>query len=101
MTYVDEIASAIRANLDPTALPDGETDELFRLYALLVLALGDTVEPPDVHDAWVIWMSGIDPLHPALVPFEELDRDTAASDRPFVEAIRRTAHAIAPRRHLK
>jgi hypothetical protein len=88
MTYIDELAARIRAEVArDVGVPD-DSDGLFRLYALLARAKGAAVTARDVHDAWVIWMQGQDEDHDALVPFEELDRETQAEDSPFVLAIR-------------
>jgi hypothetical protein len=99
MNYLDELADAIRHEVDPASLPDGPVDELLRAYAVLVLAVGEEVRPADVHNAWVAWMLPRDPQHPAIVPFDRLDPATAGEDAPFVEAIRAVARRHAsPRR---
>jgi len=93
MDYVTRIAQLIRAELDPGMLPDGPIDDLLQLYAVLALTLGQDVCAADVHDAWVAWMARRNISHEALVPFDELDKDTAAEDTPFVMAIRAVAEA--------
>jgi hypothetical protein len=93
---VRQLAREIRAEVDPSDLPDESTDLLFDLYAVLALAIGTAVSSEDVHNAWVAWMMRSDPHHPSLVAFEELDAETATSDMPFVEAIR----SVADRRGL-
>lgn len=75
-------------------MPSGDTAELFRIYAVLLLARGQEVSPADVHNAWVAWMSGLDKSHEALVPYTDLAADVAAQDRPYVEAIRAVARAM-------
>jgi hypothetical protein len=91
VTYIDEVAAAIRHAVPAGALPDTETDELFRIYAVLALAKGRNTVLEDVHDAWSAWMSGRDPAHRSLKPFSELEADVQAGDRPYLEAIRRAA----------
>jgi len=88
VTYLDDIADAIRANVRGDLIPSEDTDALFRLYAVLALAKGCAVEPSDVHDAWAAWMREQDPEHPSIRPFSELDADTRRMDEPFVKAIR-------------
>jgi hypothetical protein len=88
---VAEVADLIRNEIPQDALPDGPVEELLRSYAVLALALGTTITAEDVHDAWVAWMLARDPDHPSLVPFAELDAETAKQDRPFVSAIRSVA----------
>lgn len=91
MTYVDEIAAAISRAVPAEALPDADTDELFRIYAVLALAKGRETGLEDVHDAWSAWMSGLDPNHRSLKPLAELEPEVQAGDRPYLEAIRRVA----------
>lgn len=89
--YLNDIAHAIRDEVPKTALPEGTTLALFRLYAVLLLAKGDEVTREDVHNAWVAWMASQDADHDALVPFSELDSEMQAEDTPFVAAIRAVA----------
>jgi len=98
--YITALADAIRRELAPQALPDEPVDDLLRSYAVLALAVGDTVTPEDVHNAWVAWMLPRHPEHPALVPYPELDEETAKEDLPFVAAIREVArtHHLTRRR---
>ena len=94
--YLDEIAREIRREINPQAIPRGaNVDQLFRFYAVLLLALGEQLTEADVHNAWVAWMAARDASHPALVPFDSLDSETAESDAPFVEAIRKVARRRA------
>jgi hypothetical protein len=88
MTYLDELAAQIKRQVPPNVLPEGNTTLLFRLYALLLLAKGQAVTAPDVHNAWAIWMQESDPNHHSIRPFQELDAETQASDEPFVETIK-------------
>lgn len=94
MNYLDELAAAIRAEVDPSLLPHGDTTPLFRMYALLVRAKGRSVEGSDVHDAWAAWALMAKPNHSAIQPFEALDAATQAKDDPYVDALRRVAARI-------
>lgn len=93
MTYLDAVADEIRAAVRHDALPDADTTQLFRLYAVLLLAKGDAVTAEDVHNAWVAWMVARGEDHESLVPFSELDSQTQVEDGPFVVAIRQVARA--------
>lgn len=88
-TYIDTMADAIRAQTPPDLVPDDSDDprSLFRLYALLALAVGEAVTTREVHDAWSVWMLGRGEQHESLVPFEALDPEVQAEDEPFVAAI--------------
>lgn len=91
MTYLDEIAAEIQQHVPPDLLPNEDTGELFRLYALLVLVKGIAVNAADVHNAWAVWMVDQNPDHQSIKPFEELDATTQAADEPFAQAIRAVA----------
>jgi hypothetical protein len=69
---------------------------LRELYLLLLLVLGGGVSRVDVHDAWSVWKTSIPGQegHPALVPFSDLDRETADKDQPYVDAIHRAARRL-------
>ncbi len=90
-TYLDNIASQIRAEAAGVALPAGDVEALFRLYAVVCLTRGANTTSADVHHAWVAWMLEQDPRHPSLVPLSDLDASTVAADEPFAAAIRRVA----------
>jgi hypothetical protein len=91
LSYVDELAEAVRRAVPPGVLPDGDTSALFRLYAVLALAKGEGLELEDVHDAWAAWMSGRDPEHRSLKPLAELPVEVQRADEPYLEAIRAVA----------
>jgi hypothetical protein len=91
VNYIEEIARQIRAAIPAGKLPDEDTHALFRIYAVLVLAKGESVDAADVHNAWVSWMSGREPDHESLVPYDRLPPDIAAQDAPYVAAIRSVA----------
>ena len=74
---------------------DKNTIPLFRMYAVLLIALGAAVTADDVHNAWVCWMLAEDPGHPALVPYSQLPRSVAAQDDDYVAAIRAVASKVA------
>jgi hypothetical protein len=90
-TYLQGLADEIRAELDPSSIPRGDTTWLWRIYAVLVRAKGEAVGASDVHDAWVAWAMTAKPNHDALLPFEELEPATQAKDDPYVLALRRVA----------
>jgi hypothetical protein len=93
LSYLDDIADAIKREVPADALPSGDTTQLFRMYAVLARAKGEAVEASDVHDAWAAWMAGIDPEHVSLRPYADLAPGTRAADRTFVDAIRRVARS--------
>ncbi len=88
--YVDDIAQEIRALLSEEQIPP-HSDDLFRTYAVLVLALGVAVTDADVHAAWSAWMVRREADHEALVPYDELPDDVQLMDRPYRDAIRKVA----------
>ncbi len=91
MMYLDELGAEIRGEVDPRKVPYGDTEQLFRMYAVLLLAKGVHVTAEDVHNVWAAWMAGFNPSHEAVLPFNELDASTQAEDAPFVIAIKRVA----------
>jgi hypothetical protein len=91
LTYVDDVAAAIRRLVPPDLLPDGDVDTLFRIYAVLALAKGERVVLEDVHDAWAAWMSASNPQHRSIKPLHELPGDVQRSDQPYLDAIRAVA----------
>ncbi len=93
-SYIADIAAQIRATVPPELLPAGDTDELFLIYAVLVLAKGDRVDPRDIHNAWAAWMSTEDPSHESIVPYEELPADVLREDTPFLNAVRKVARDL-------
>ena len=94
MNYIERLAEAIRSEVSPENLPDENSRLLFRIYAVLAIAKGQEVSQEDVHAAWSAWMTGIDHDHPALVPFSELDHESAIADRPYVDAIKIAITAV-------
>ena len=93
MNYLDEIGVKIRAHVPPGDLPDEDTAGLFRLYAVLLLAKGESVTAADVHNAWSAWVADRDADHESLAPFAELPAGKVAEDEPFVQAIRLVARS--------
>ena len=91
MTYLDELATQIKAEVPAEVLPSTDTGLLFRLYAVMALAKGTAVTPADVHNAWAVWMQETDPGHHAIRPYEELSPATQTADLPFLKAIRTVA----------
>jgi hypothetical protein len=72
-------------------LPEGDTDLLFVMYAVLALTVGEDVRAEDVHDTWSAWMTYRDPSHESIKPFAQLSPETRKTDQPFVDAIRKVA----------
>jgi glycerol-3-phosphate O-acyltransferase len=91
VNYIEEIARQIRAAVPASKLPDDDTHALFRMYAVLALAKGESVNAADVHNAWVSWMLGREPDHESLVPYDRLPCDVAEQDAAYVAAIRSVA----------
>jgi hypothetical protein len=91
LNYTSEIAEQIRREVPQEILPEGDTDLLFLMYAVLALTVGEDVRAEDVHDAWSAWMTYLDPSHESIKPFAQLDPETRGQDQPFVDAIRKVA----------
>jgi hypothetical protein len=85
MNYVDKIVVELGKKLTDCPV------ELLRLYALMVLMWGEAVIRRDVHDAWSVWCTGINPNHKSLIPYDELSAEVRALDEPYAEAIRQVA----------
>lgn len=96
--YLDDLAAAIRAHIPKDCMPEGDTGELFRLYAVLLRAKGASVTQSDVHDAWSAWMAQRDGDHESLVEYEFLTRDVQEQDRIFATAIRDAADQLGQSR---
>jgi hypothetical protein len=97
MSYLDTDAELIRSCLpDGTAVPEN-SDVLFVLYAVLMRAKGEGTQASDVHDAWSAWMSGSEPEHESIRPYDELSPSVQDEDAPFLTAIRSAARARAER----
>jgi hypothetical protein len=93
LSYLDDIADAIKREVPADAMPSGDTQPLFRMYAVLARAKGEAVDASDVHDAWAAWMAAIDPEHASLLPYADLTPETRESDRAFVDAVRRVVRS--------
>lgn len=98
MNYIDKVAAAVEEQLDPKDRPSNEALSLYRLYALLALTIGVDTSLADVHDAWSVWMTSINPAHDALVPFSELSDQQKDEDGPYRNAIQRVAREISLRK---
>lgn len=92
--YIDETAREIYWINDPDEIPSDEDMALYRIYAVLAFAKGETTTDEDVHDAWAAWRAETKPDHHSLIPFEQLSSDVQRLDDPYVEAI----HEVARRR---
>jgi hypothetical protein len=93
--YLDELASRIRSLVPADRLPPESSDELFRLYAILLRAKGESTSLEDVHDAWAAWKAKTDPSHESLVPYHDLPAEVREQDRVFCEAIHAAASSNA------
>ena len=91
MNYISEIAERIRREVPQEVQPEGDTDLLFLMYAVLALTVGEDVRAEDVHDTWSAWMTYLDPSHESIKPFAQLSPETRKTDQPFVDAIRKVA----------
>src|SRR4051812_8108062 len=92
--YIDDLAARIRAHIPEARLPQGDSKELLRMYAVLLRAKGSTVTQSDVHDAWSAWMAGRESDHGSLVPYAALAETVRKEDQVFAEAIRRAATEV-------
>ncbi len=100
MTYLHDLALAIRNEVPEDLQPDEDTTDLFLLYAVLLLAKGEAVGREDVHNAWAAWKLIHGEEHESVRPFAELSAETQDEDSPYVTAIRRVAERHRPdRRH--
>ena len=72
-------------------MPDGDADDLLRMYAVLLRAKGTDVTRSDIHDAWSAWMAKRDRGHVSLVEYESLPENVREEDRVFATAVRRVA----------
>ena len=91
MNYIAGIAERIRHEVPQEVLPEGNTDLLFLMYAVLALTVGEDVRSEDVHNAWSAWMTYRDPSHQSIKPFTQLSSEMKKTDQPFVDAIRKVA----------
>lgn len=95
--YLGDTAHLIRSCLpDGTSIPQ-RADELFLIYAVLLLAKGTETQASNVHDAWCAWMTTEDPSHESIRPYCTLDEETRAQDAPFLAAIQEAARIIDSR----
>ena len=83
MNDIEEIANAIRREVATSALPEGDTSDLFLMYAVLLLARGQDVSRKDVHNAWVAWMVTRGEEQASMVPFDQLPSCNAGRGLPF------------------
>ncbi len=90
MSYLRDLAEEIRSELPHKLVPD-DADDLFLVYAVLVLVKGKDVTAEDVHNAWVAWMEIRGEHHESMMRFADLARGVRAEDDPFVTAIRTVA----------
>jgi hypothetical protein len=91
--FIKTAADEIRSAVPPEALPDEASDDLFLIYAVLLLAKGEDVQARDVHNAWSAWMTTHDPRHESIRPYDELPSDVRREDDPYLLAIRNVARS--------
>jgi hypothetical protein len=89
--YLQRLSDQIRALVPNDQIPADNADALFLAYAVLARTKGTRVSDSDVHDAWSAWIHEAQPDHESLVPFADLDDETAAQDAVFTAAIRAVA----------
>lgn len=92
--YLDDLAARIRGHVPDDRMPDADSGDLFRLYAVLLRAKGANVTQSDVHDAWSAWMAKRDGEHTSLVAYENLPEDVREEDRVFATAVRKAADQL-------
>ena len=93
MNYIDELAGDIYRESGPNPQPLGWYEDriLYRIYAVLALAKGESVTNEDVHNAWAAWACEDNDTHPSLIPFDDLELRVQQLDEPYTMAIRRVA----------
>ena len=94
--YLDDLADQIRAHIPVDRMPEGDADDLLRVYAVLLRAKGADVTLSDIHDAWSAWMAKRDGKHESLVSYENLPKEVREQDRVFTTAVRRAAEESGP-----
>lgn len=93
--YLDELAIQIaREAGDYPFIGDYAGIELFRQYAVLLLAKGRAVTAEDVHNGWAAWASERRVHSHNIIPFAQLDWHTKEEDEPYAMAIRRVARSL-------
>ena len=91
MNYIDRIAHDIQEEIGDDVCPFKGYEELYRMYALLALVMGNLASAENVHDAWSAWAASKTPEHTCIVSYYELPPEIADLDEPFAEAIRKVA----------
>lgn len=94
MTYIEEIAEAIRHQARTGEAFDEEEQRLYLIYAVLALTIGEDVTRRHVHDAWSAWKAMSQPEHESIQPFDQLGGDVQGEDEPFVTAIQAVARRL-------
>lgn len=94
LSYISDVAERVRREVPIDILPEGDTELLFLIYAVLALTLGERVQQQHVHDAWAAWMAHQNPSHESIKPFAQLNLETRKEDQPFVTAIRKVASQL-------
>jgi len=96
MIYLETIAVQIAEYMGETYsserdLVSEEDQRLWLAYALLCVAKGSATTGRDVHDAWASVVATTRPVHPSLVPYDQLELVVQIKDEAFCDAIRYVA----------
>lgn len=94
MSYIEKLAEAIFNEAHRNRQMEAGERELYLIYAVLALTVGDEVTRENVHNAWSAWKAAEDPSHKSLKPYWELLPDVRAEDELYVQAIRKVARAL-------
>ena len=91
MNYIEKI----KEDLDLILKMKGtEYEDLLDVYALLVFTVGKDCTRAHIHDAWSIWQSKTAPRHLALIPFNQLIRESQDLDIPYRDAVIKVANSL-------
>ncbi len=99
--YLDDVAATIRQHIPDDRMPDGDAEELLRIYAVLLRAKGANVTCSDIHDAWAAWMATRDGGHASLVAYESLPEAVRKEDEVFAKAIQLAASQAGNSKDLR
>ena len=93
ISYIDEIAADIHA-VSPADNKPWDWLPLFRIYAVLALAKGESTTAEDVHNAYSAWASEHSPNLRSLVRFYALPEFVQKMDVPYMKAIHKVARRL-------
>lgn len=89
--YIRQVADKIRAKFDSSEIKSSQLDDLFDIYAVLVLGKGTNVTNEDVHNAWAAWADEHKSSSEYIVPYCDLSKHVQGEDTPFTKAIKEVA----------